>query len=341
MADSTRIRMSVRGSSVVTVSLDDTLTISGKAADAKAVGDALALKVDADSIMEDVTITVDGQQSDNQGVILLYGDDIPIDDTNNAPTVKAAIQTVDAKTAADINYAIGVSVKSKIDSVASDVATVGAKTANEIIYADTTTIKSKVDGIEATLGTVQTDAGSAVKVTSQTLTESEKLQARTNISAVSSAEAVLVDAQNLTTSQQAQARTNIAALGSSDVADVVRVSEQTLTTAQQAQARANIGITSETPASETVALDSGLSATFTKCGKVCSMSVSGQLTSGVAQWASLGTIPATYIPYADYTAANIANFDGYILIHPSGTIQAGYTLAANAWVIVNLTYICV
>lgn len=335
------IDVTVDDAPVATVPLVDNFTADNAAPKASAVGTALASKVDASAVMEHVTITVDGQESDNQGVILLYGDDIPVDDTNNAPTVKAAIQTVDAKTAADINYAIGVSIKDKIDAVAADVTTVGAKTANEIIYADTTTIKSKVDGIETTLGTVQTAAGSAVKVVSQTLTESEKLQARTNIGAAAAAEFVGVNSQSFTSSQQAQARENIAALGSSDVADVVRTSEQTLTDAQKAQARANIGIVADTPASETVALTSGLAAVFTKCGKVCSMYISGQLTSGAAQWESLGTIPAAYLPYADFMAANLASFDGYFIIHPSGAIQTGYTIAANAWVIINLTYICV
>ena len=341
MADSTRIQMGVRGVSVVTVSLDDTLTISGKAADAKAVGDALADKVDAASVMESVTITVDGQASDNQGVILLSGEDIPIDESANAPTVKEAIEAVDGKGAADISYAIGVSVKDKIDEVAGDISTVGAKTAADIVYADTTTIKNKVDALETTLGAVQTAAGNAVSVTSQSLTESEKLQARTNISAVSPAEAVLVDAQTLTTSQQSQARANIAALGASDVADTVRTSEQTLTDAQKAQARANIGVVADSPVSETVALYYGLSGTFTKCGKVCSLSVSGQVSSAVTQWEQIGAIPDTYKPYSDGTTASLTSPGDYILIHPTGVIQTGYNISANAYVIAHITYITV
>ena len=339
MADSTRIQMGVRGVSVVTVSLDDTLTISGKAADAKAVGDALAEKVDADSIMESVTITVDGQASDNQGVIILSGEDIPVDDSDNAQTVKAAIEAVDGKTAADITYGLNVSIKDKIDDVVSDVETVGSKTASDIIYADTTTIKSKIDGIETVLGTVQTDTASAVKVTAQTLTETEKLQARANIGAVSSAEAVLVDAQTLTTSQQSQARTNIAALGSADVADVVRTSEQTLTDVQKSQARANIGIIPDSPVSETVSLYYGLTGTFTKCGKVCTLAISGQTSTSVSQWDQIGAIPDTYKPYSDATAASLVSPGNYILIHPTGVVQTGYNISANDYVIANLTYI--
>lgn len=339
MADSTRIQMGVRGVSVVTVSLDDTLTISGKAADAKAVGDALAEKVDADSIMESVTITVDGQASDNQGVIILSGEDIPVDDSANAQTVKAAIEAVDGKTAADITYGLNVSIKDKIDEVAASAAALDEKTAADIVYADTTTIKTKVDGIESTLGTVQTAAASAVKVTAQSLTDGEKVQARSNIGAVSAAEAVMVDAQTLTTSQQSQARTNIAALGSADVADVVRTSEQTLTDAQKSQVRANIGVVPDSPVSETVALYYGLTGTFTKCGKVCSLAISGQTSTAVSQWEQIGAIPDTYKPYADATAASLVSPGNYILIHPTGVVQTGYNISANDYVIANLTYI--
>ena len=334
------IDVTVDDAPVATVPLVDNFTADNAAPKASAVGTALASKVDASAVMEHVTITVDGQESDNQGVILLYGDDIPIDDTTDAPSVKDAIDAVDMKTAADIAYGLNVSVKDKIDDVADDVATVAgnmrgdlipvdgtagaqsisaavsaaaSRTASDISYASGVSVAAKIGTMDTAIATAQTAANNAVKVTSQTLTDGEKVQARTNIGA----------------------------LGASDVADVVRTSEQTLTTAQQAQARANIGVVADTPASEIVGLDSGLSATFTKCGKICSMYISGQLAAGAAQWASIGTIPAAYIPYADFMAANLASFDGYFIIHPSGTIQAGYALATNAWVIVNLTYICV
>ena len=124
MADSTRIRMGVRAVSVVTVSLDDTLSISGKAADAKAVGDALAEKTDISTLMSNVRITVDGQESDAQGVVLLYGEDIPVDDSNDAPTVAEKLAEIDGKTANDINYAIGQTIKDKIDDLAGDVGTI-------------------------------------------------------------------------------------------------------------------------------------------------------------------------------------------------------------------------
>ena len=49
----------VSDAEVMTVAIDDTLTVSGEAADAKAVGDALALKADVSSV---VSITVNGRQ---------------------------------------------------------------------------------------------------------------------------------------------------------------------------------------------------------------------------------------------------------------------------------------
>lgn len=136
MADSTRIRMGVRAVSVVTVSLDDTLSISGKAADAKAVGDALAEKADISTLMSNVRITVDGQESDAQGVVLLYGEDIPVDDSNDAPTVAEKLAEIDGKTATDINYAIGQTIKDKIDDLAGDISTVDGKmTGDQIPFA--------------------------------------------------------------------------------------------------------------------------------------------------------------------------------------------------------------
>lgn len=84
---------------VITVPIDATLSNSGEAADAKAVGDALALKADADAV---VNISVNGQQADNQGVILIDGTDIPMSDASGAQTIAAAVAAVNGKTGADI-----------------------------------------------------------------------------------------------------------------------------------------------------------------------------------------------------------------------------------------------
>ena len=72
------VEMVVEDASVITTPIDDTLTISGDAADAKAVGDALALKADRSELQN--AITVNGQSADAQGAILIDGDEIPVDE---------------------------------------------------------------------------------------------------------------------------------------------------------------------------------------------------------------------------------------------------------------------
>ena len=59
------VEVRVEDSTVITINVDDTLTVSGDAADAKAVGDALALKADKSELSS--AIKVDGQSADTQG----------------------------------------------------------------------------------------------------------------------------------------------------------------------------------------------------------------------------------------------------------------------------------
>ena len=84
---------------VVTVPIDTTLSIGGEAADAKAVGDALALKADKSELAN--AITVNGQSADAQGAILVTAEEIDMSDSDTT-TVAAAIAAVDAKTGATI-----------------------------------------------------------------------------------------------------------------------------------------------------------------------------------------------------------------------------------------------
>lgn len=81
-----RVRQVVRDSEVITVPIDTTLTVSGEAADAKAVGDALAEKADKSELS--TAVSVNGQTADKQGMILLYADDIPMSDAEDAESVK-------------------------------------------------------------------------------------------------------------------------------------------------------------------------------------------------------------------------------------------------------------
>lgn len=90
----------VQDSDVVTVPIDATLTVSGEAADAKAVGDALANKADRSEL--GTAVSVNGQTPDAQGRILLYGDDVPMSD-EDATTLKAAVEALQDMDAGDIN----------------------------------------------------------------------------------------------------------------------------------------------------------------------------------------------------------------------------------------------
>ena len=111
-------------SEVITVPIDDTLSNSGEAADAKAVGDALALKADASSV---VAISVNGQEADNQGHILIDGTDIPMSGTDST-TLKAKIEAVDGKTGADIR----VSADPGAPTIGQAISEAGGKSAEDI-----------------------------------------------------------------------------------------------------------------------------------------------------------------------------------------------------------------
>ena len=92
------VTMVVEDATVITTPIDDTLTVSGDAADAKAVGDALALKADKSQL---TNVTVNGQSPDQQGAILIDGTDIPANDTDE-DTIAEALAALDEKTGADI-----------------------------------------------------------------------------------------------------------------------------------------------------------------------------------------------------------------------------------------------
>ena len=90
----------IEDASVITVPIDDTLSNSGEAADAKAVGDALALKADKSELS--AAINVNGQSADNKGKIILLAEHVPMADTQGADSVKDAIEAANARTAEDI-----------------------------------------------------------------------------------------------------------------------------------------------------------------------------------------------------------------------------------------------
>ena len=195
------VEVEVIDATVITVPIDDTLSNSGEAADAKAVGDALALKANLSDV---VTIDVNGQEADNQGHIIIDGTDIKMTSSGNT-TLKAAIEAVDAKTATDILMSSDpgassvaaaieaaaeaaadidattvmmqeggtVSVADKIanmDIVAATnsqaISALQAKTANEIQMAsdDTTSVKEAIEGKVSSVNGVGPDETGNVQV---------------------------------------------------------------------------------------------------------------------------------------------------------------------------------
>ena len=133
------VTMVIEDASVITTPIDDTLTVSGDAADAKAVGDALALKADISQITD---VTVNGQSPDAQGAIIVTGEDIDVSSSDNTK-LDAALAALDAKTGADI----------AID---------GEESAN--------TIANVIDGIQDVLGTFEADTTGFTAGTNITMT---------------------------------------------------------------------------------------------------------------------------------------------------------------------------
>lgn len=94
------VEVTVEDAELITVPIDTTLSNSGEAADAKAVGDALDLKADKSELS--AAVTVNGQSADQQGVILVFAEHIPMGDGSGAESVKDAVETLQAMDAGDL-----------------------------------------------------------------------------------------------------------------------------------------------------------------------------------------------------------------------------------------------
>jgi len=100
MADNIpNIDFNVAPGETVAVPVDATLSISGQAADAKAVGDALANKADKSELAR--SIHVNGQGADLQGEIILTAEHVPMDE-NETVTVAEEVEALKSRTGADI-----------------------------------------------------------------------------------------------------------------------------------------------------------------------------------------------------------------------------------------------
>lgn len=223
------VTFTVGSSTTLSVPVDTTLSIEGQAADAAAVGRALAQKQDAGS----VTISVNGQAQDNQGQIEITGEDIPVDETEGAESIADAVAALQERTGADIPVsgseetpistkigqmenaieqtaqalsgltADGIvydgtaqtpqSIKAKVDAVAQSVETIGGKTAADIIYDATASTPQTIKAAVEAIRTLAEQGGTEnVKYTAQTLTEAQQLQARNNIGAADKTNLVLL-----------------------------------------------------------------------------------------------------------------------------------------------------
>lgn len=145
-----QVEQVIDDATVITVPIDDTLTNSGEAADAKAVGDALALKADRSELSAQVT--VDGQEADAQGAILLYGSHIPVS-SGDSTKLDAKLEALDGKTAEDIKMS-----SDSNETIAQAIQDSQSVTADEIPIADgeTTTVAEELQRLDTEKGTVKT-----------------------------------------------------------------------------------------------------------------------------------------------------------------------------------------
>ena len=145
MADdlNTRIRMTVRSSNLLQRAVDTTLSIEGQAADAAAVGAALAQKADVSQV---TGISVNGQAADQQGKILIDGSDIPVSG-EDATTLDEAIGDLQGRTAGDIPM----SDETGAMSVAEAINTGVARNADAIPLEEgsETMVKDAIDALDA------------------------------------------------------------------------------------------------------------------------------------------------------------------------------------------------
>ena len=259
------IRFTINDAPVVTVPLVQNFTATNAAPTAKYVGDALDAKLDTADVMEHVTITLDGVQSDNQGVLLVSAEDIPVTDgtvinpTTGAGSIKAALDTLDAKSAADISYtALGSqTVKAKVDEIAADVSAIeAAMYADQIPMSgtDETTISGKISDVEGAMYADQIPMSG---------TDATKISAK--IAGLDATTLNYVSGTSIKSKIDAVAA-DLSALSG----NVLKLSDQTLSSDQQAAVRARIGLGGAalySVAADLTTATAGVSVLDAKCGK--------------------------------------------------------------------------
>lgn len=137
------VTVTVSDADVITVPIDDTLTESGAAADAKAVGDALALKADRSELAN--AINVNGQPADLQGNIIVDGTEIAMSGTDST-TIRDAIAAQSGKT----GETIPLNTNAGAPTIAEAVEGISGQTAETIPMRtdSTTTIAAKIETMD-------------------------------------------------------------------------------------------------------------------------------------------------------------------------------------------------
>ena len=144
----------VEDATVMTVPIDDTLSISGEAADAKAVGDALALKADASQV---TGISVNGQSADLQGKIIVDATEIEMSSTDNTK-VQAAIAAAAGRTGADIP------VNGQAGAVTIEQAIAGASGSNASVTANALNLPGEITDDSYAVQAVKMGSAAALPV---------------------------------------------------------------------------------------------------------------------------------------------------------------------------------
>ena len=170
---------------VMTVPIDDTLTVSGEAADAKAVGDALALKADKSELQ--AAITVNGQAADAQGKIIVDASQIELSSSDET-TVKEKLEAVDGKTATSIPMSsapgaqsVAAAIEAQAGKTAADIPMTSSPT-SQTIGQKITTMDSIEENLANSINALNAKAGDTIKLEAggdQTVKEAIEERVRT------------------------------------------------------------------------------------------------------------------------------------------------------------------
>lgn len=155
-----QVEEEVDDAGIITVPIDTTLTRSGEAADAKAVGDALAGKADRSEVQSN--ITVDGQSKDSNGNITVRAQHIPYG-TTGTETVKDKLDELAGMTAETIPMTTGENPQ----SIAEAIDSISSKTADQIPMSQGSieTVAGRFSSVEQSI----TQQGQALTQTNQTV----------------------------------------------------------------------------------------------------------------------------------------------------------------------------